>query len=191
MKQPEYDIILLGGSAGSLSVIGSVLQSLPPDFNFALLIVVHRLKNVASEMGSLLALNRSGLEIREPEDKEPLKKQNVYLAPQNYHLLLEQDQTFSLDYSEPVHYSRPALDVTFECAARVYGSRCAAIVLSGANRDGAAGLQVIAAAGGTVIVQDPDTAEYLPMPLAALELSPQALVMSPDAIIDFIRNVNQ
>lgn len=190
MLQPEYDMVLIGGSAGSLPVIAGVLQELRQDFNFTIVIVVHRLKNVNSEMGPLLSVHRGGLYIREPEDKEPVRKQCVYLAPQNYHLLVEDDHSFSLDYSELVHYSRPALDVTFESAAAVYGSRCIGIVLSGANRDGADGLRAISEAGGRTLVQDPATAEYDSMPNAAIAVNPGVQVMTPDRIIEFIRSIN-
>lgn len=191
MLHTGYDIVLIGGSAGSLPVIAGVLQELGRDFNFALVIVVHRLKNVNSEMGPILSLNRRGLFIREPEDKEPIRTQCVYLAPQNYHLLIEHDRSFSLDYSEPVHYSRPALDVTFESAATVYGNRCIGIVLSGANRDGAEGLRSIGEVGGGMLVQNPLTAEYESMPSAAIALNPGVRTESPAGIIEFIRQLNR
>lgn len=190
MVQPQYDMVLIGGSAGSLPVVAGVLQELRTDFNFTLVIVVHRLKNVNSEMGPLLSVHKGGLYIREPEDKESIRKQCVYLAPQNYHLLVEQDHSFSLDYSELVHYSRPALDVTFESVASVYGPRCAGIVLSGANRDGADGLQAINEAGGLTLIQDPATAEYDFMPNAAIAVNPGAQVKTPAEIIEFIRRIN-
>lgn len=190
MKNPDYDVVLIGGSAGSLSVVVALLQAIPLQLNFTLIIIIHRPRNVASEMSTLLSLNRKGLKILEPEDKEPLRKGCIYLAPQNYHLLIEQDHTFSLDYSEPLHYSRPSLDVTFECAAHVFGSRCAAFVLSGANKDGAAGLAAISNAGGYTAVQDPATADYPAMPEAARLMNKQAEVLKPAEIVYNITHFN-
>jgi two-component system chemotaxis response regulator CheB len=115
----------------------------------------------------------------------------VYLAPQNYHLLLEMEHCFSLDYSEPVHFSRPSIDVTMESAARVYGAACTGILLSGANQDGALGLQAIRQCGGLAIAQDPDTAEYPVMPLAALDIMPDLQVMTPEEMIRLLIALNQ
>lgn len=189
--KPADDLILLGGSAGSLPVIMSVIESLPKEFTWPLVIVLHRLKNVNSELVKLLADLQPDRRVCEPEDKVPVRQKHIYLAPQNYHLLIEADKTFSLDYSEPVNFSRPSIDVTFESAARVYGSHIAAVLLSGANDDGAAGLKYIHQAGGKVAVQDPETCDYPAMPLSAIHKTPEVLILQPVYIAPFLENLSR
>ncbi|WP_343673067.1 chemotaxis protein CheB [Chitinophaga sp.] len=185
MKNKQYDIITIGGSAGSIAVISAILNALPDQVQTPVVIILHRLRNVQSEMGRLLSSKRR---IIEPEDKEAVKPRHIYLAPQNYHLMLEADKTFMLDYSELVNYSRPSIDMTFSSVAEVYGSRALAILLSGANRDGAAGMCDILAAGGTGIVQDPASAAFETMPQAALEMCKGVYILSVEDIIEFIIN---
>lgn len=185
MKNKKYDIITIGGSAGSIAVLSRILDALPDYVQTPVVIVLHRLRNVQSEMGRLLTSKRR---IIEPEDKEAVKARNIYLAPQNYHLMLEADKTFMLDYSELVNYSRPSIDMTFSSVAEVYGDRALAILLSGANKDGAIGMRDIIAAGGTGIVQDPATAAFVAMPQAALEMSKGIHALSVEDIIKFIIN---
>ncbi|MDR3681716.1 MAG: chemotaxis protein CheB [Flavipsychrobacter sp.] len=184
------EVLAIGGSAGSLPVITDILNALPADFNYAIIIVLHRLKNVFSEMDKVLVNYRTDLTIKEPEDKEPVKKHHIYLAPQNYHLLVEEEKTFSLDYSELVNHSRPSIDVTFDSLARVYGPLVTCILLSGANRDGATGLHKVIEHGGIGIVQDPETAEYTSMPLAAIQLNKKITIQTPEEIVNYIRIVN-
>jgi two-component system chemotaxis response regulator CheB len=178
---------MIGGSAGSMPVLVALLRQLPSPFPMPVVIVLHRLKNVESELGRLLSVRQT---IVEPEDKEALLPGSIYLAPQNYHLLIEEDGTFSLDYSEPVNYSRPAIDLSFSSAASVYGSQVLGILLSGANKDGAAGLCRIAAAGGTGIAQDPATAEFSMMPQAALDLCAGIQCMRVNDIILYLKNIS-
>lgn len=186
MGSRKKDMIVVGGSAGSLSSVISVIQSVPLVFPFSIVLVLHRMRNVNSDMARLLGAYHKGVKVKEPDDKEEIKPGIIYLAPQNYHLLIEDDRTFSLDYSEPILYSRPSIDVTFQCIAQVYGDACAGILLSGANSDGAEGLACIIANGGTGIAQDPDTADYPAMPQAAIELSKKVQVLPPEAIVRFI-----
>lgn len=163
----RYDVITIGGSAGSLVVLSELLDTLPHHFATPVIIVLHRLRNVQSEMGRLLSTKRR---IVEPEDKDPVREHCIYLAPQNYHLLVEAERTFMLDYSELVNYSRPSIDMTFSSVADAYGPGTLGILLSGANKDGAAGLCQIIAAGGRGIVQDPQTAAFEAMPQSAIEM---------------------
>lgn len=181
-----FDIIAIGGSAGCLPVLLSILDRVSDDFCVPVVLVIHRMKNVPSEMNKILSVNK---QIAEPEDKEQIKECCMYLAPQNYHLLIEEDKTFGLDYSETVNYSRPSIDVTFSSIASVYKNRVLGILLSGANKDGAGGLGRIIKAGGTGIVQSPDTAEYQAMPLAGIEQNPKIMVMEPEAIAAYINNI--
>lgn len=178
-----YDIITIGGSAGSLTVLTDILNALPDNMRMPVVIVLHRLKNVESEMVRLLSSTRY---IAEPEDKEAVRDFHLYLAPQNYHLMIEADRTFMLDYSELVNYSRPSIDMTFSSIADVYGSRALAILLSGANKDGAEGLCQIVAAGGMGIVQDPQTAAFEAMPQSAIDLCRNVKVLTIEEIIKFI-----
>ena len=180
------DVIVIGGSAGSLQIIISILEALPEKFDFTIIVVIHRLKNVASEMNKIIGGSNRLLRICEPEDKEYIEKGIVYLAPQNYHLQIEEDKTFSLDYSEAINYSRPSIDVTFECAASVYKDKTIGILLSGANDDGAAGLSAIIKNGGSGIVQDPETAEYPAMPTSAIAMNHKVLIRKPEYIVHYV-----
>ncbi len=110
---------------------------------------------------------RCRVAVREAEDKEPISGGTVYFAPPDYHRLVENDRHLTLSDDEPVLYSRPSIDVLFESAADAYGPGLVGVVLSGANRDGANGLKAVAEAGGTVIVQNPDSAYAAAMPEAA------------------------
>lgn len=189
MHKPAEELVLIGGSAGSVSVIMSLIQNLPEKFTAPVIIVLHRLRNVSSELDKILASLHKTRRVKEPEDKDLIRNRYVYLAPQNYHLLIEPDNTFSLDYSEPVHFSRPSIDVTFESAARVFNKNITAILLSGANDDGAMGLHAVYEAGGKVIVQRPSTAEYPAMPLSAIEKTPEVLILQPSEISLFFENL--
>jgi len=182
----KYSILLIGGSAGSMSVLVELLNQLPSPFPIPVVIILHRLKNVESELDKLLSIRQT---IAEPEDKEPLRQGNIYLAPQNYHLLIEEDGSFSLDYAEPVNFSRPAIDLTFSSAASVFGARSLGILLSGNNKDGAAGLCRIIHAGGTGIAQSPDTAGFSVMPQAAIDLCRGVRPMTIKGMIDFLKNI--
>jgi two-component system chemotaxis response regulator CheB len=179
----RFDVITIGGSAGSLVVLTDILDALPRHLSTPVVIVLHRLRNVQSEMGRLLSATRK---ISEPEDKEPVRDQCIYLAPQNYHLMIEAEKTFMLDYSELVNYSRPSIDMTFGSIAEVYGEKALGILLSGANKDGAAGLCQIIAAGGTGIVQDPQTAAFEAMPQSAIEMCAGVRSLSIEDIKNFI-----
>lgn len=183
-------IITIGGSAGSLPVVLTILQKLPPGFIIPIVIVLHRLKNTPSEMDKIVSITRSDLTLQEPDDKQPIEPGCIYIAPANYHLLVEAERTFGLDYSEPVQYSRPSIDVTFESIAAAYGRDAIAILLSGANNDGMEGISQVIANGGTAIVQDPATSEYPVMPAAALRKNPAAMVMQPLDIVHYLENIH-
>lgn len=151
-----------------------------------ILVVIHRLKNVRSRLDQVLSFS-TNLKIKEAEDKELLEDDTIYLAPSNYHLLVERDQRIALSVSEKVNFSRPSIDVTFYNVAEVYGSRCMGILLTGANTDGALGLREIHKAGGEVIVQNPHQAQVSIMPESALELLPSAKQMSLQEIAIYLR----
>ncbi len=190
MTKNSVDIVVIGGSAGSIPVICELIEALPAPFDFAVVIVIHRSKNVISEMEQILAVKRKEIIVKEPDDKEPIQKNCVYLAPQNYHLLIEEIHSFCLDYSELVSYSRPSIDVTFESIAKIYTEKAVAILLSGANSDGARGMAEMIAKGGIGIVQEPSTAEYPVMPQQALDNNPEAIAWTPAQISAYIHTLN-
>lgn len=186
MKESVFDIIIIGGSAGSIEVIIYLLKSLPKTFLTPVVLVIHRIKNTTSNLAEILTKKTDMKKIIEPEDKEPIKPGRIYLAPQNYHLLVEEDHTFSLDYSEQVNFSRPSIDTSFENFADIYSKRTLAILLSGANKDGSVGLTAVIEKGGMAVVQSPETARYPTMPNAAIELNNSVLILNPEQILHYI-----
>ena len=179
-------IIAIGGSAGSLPVVLHILQNIPREYAVPIVIILHRLKNTPSEMDKIVSITRSDLKLVEPDDKEPISPQCIYIAPANYHLLVEAGKTFSLDYSEPVQYSRPSIDVSFESIAAAYGANATAILLSGANNDGSEGIAKIMEKGGVAIIQDPSVSEYPAMPVAAIKRNPTAFIYTPSQILHYL-----
>lgn len=165
----QYELLLIGGSAGSLDVLIKLLPSLNEKLDFAIVIVLHR-KAGESLLVDLLN-DKTTWAVKEAEDKEDIQKKTIYVAPPDYHLLIEKNKTFSLDFSEKLHFSRPSIDASFETAAEAYGPALMAVLLSGANSDGAEGLRQIKLAGGMTIVQNPTEAAVAYMPQQALELT--------------------
>jgi len=166
-----YEAVVIGVSAGGLRALAALLAVLPAAFPLPVAVVQH----VQAGSDGFLAeyLNeRCAVVVKEADDKEALRPGWVYLAPAGYHLLIEEERSFGLSIDPRVNYSRPSIDVLFESAARVYQERCIGIVLTGANRDGSAGLQAIKRGGGLAVVQDPANAEFEAMPLAAIGAGP-------------------
>jgi len=190
IKTQKKELVVIGGSAGSLTVLMQVIKLLPDQFFLPLVIVVHRQRNVSSEFTKILSQTFKNKKIIEPDDKEPIEKSVIYVAPQNYHLLIEADRSFSLDYSEAIQFSRPSIDVTFESASAVYKNSLTAILLSGANNDGTAGLKNVVQNGGTAIAQDPETAEFPAMPRSAIASVPGIMALEPVAIAEYINSEN-
>lgn len=170
-----YEIVVIGTSWGGLSALSTVLAGLPSTFALPVVIVQHRGADAGGLLAELLQ-ERTGLAVEEVEDKRAIVGGHVFIAPPNYHLLIERG-FFSLTTDPPVRYSRPSIDVTFASAADEYGRHTIGIVLTGANEDGALGLARIADRGGHAIVQDPQTAESPVMPRAALRAVPNACVL--------------
>jgi two-component system, chemotaxis family, protein-glutamate methylesterase/glutaminase len=161
-----FKLVVIGTSLGGLSALKVLLSGLPADFPVAVAVVQHRHKDSENMMSSFLR-PYVALPIREVVDKDDLMPGTVYIAPADYHLLVEAGY-FTLSTDEPVSYARPSIDVLFESAADVYGEFVIGIVLTGANQDGAKGLAAIKAQGGSTIVQEPATAESATMPAAAI-----------------------
>ncbi|MBP9152569.1 MAG: chemotaxis protein CheB [Flavobacteriales bacterium] len=175
------EIIAIGGSAGGIKAVTEILKSLPKDFPIPIVIVLHRLRNVSSSLQKVIQ-HSTGLRVKEADEKETIAPYCAYIAPANYHLLIENDKTFSLDYSETVKYSRPSLDLTFECVAEIYGKTAIGILLTGANDDGANGLLRMRNAGAKCYVQDPNTAHAKVMPRAAIGLGAADIVVQLEEI---------
>lgn len=183
-------ILVIGGSAGSLEPLMAILATLPSDFTAPIAIVVHMLPTQPSHLPSLLG-RQSMRRVSEPEDKEPLEPSTIYVAPPNYHMLVERGHTIALSVDEPVNFSRPSIDVLFESAADAYGKRTIGVLLSGSNADGAAGLKRIADAGGIALVQKPESAVYAAMPQAALDSLPTANAYEPSEIVNAISKLRE
>ena len=181
LRPRNYQAAVLGVSAGGLDALKSLLEVIPADFALGLVIVQHRHPWQDDFLVEHLS-KACRLPVKEAEDKEAVQVGVVHLAPANYHLLIEVDRTFSLSTEEKVNFSRPAIDVLFETASETYGAGLIGVILTGASRDGAAGLRRIKEKDGIAIVQDPETAEYPAMPLAALEETQVDHVLSIDRI---------
>jgi two-component system chemotaxis response regulator CheB len=161
-----------------------VLGGLPANFDLPVVVVQHRHRDSDHLLVSLLQ-DHTALKVNEIEDKTPLEPGGVYVAPAEYHVLVEKGQ-LQLSTEEPVRFSRPSIDVMFESAADAYGSKTIGVVMTGANDDGARGLRRIADRGGAAIIEDPSTAESAIMPAAALKLVPDARVVAVDAMSEVI-----
>lgn len=185
----HYDLLVIGGSAGSLDVLIQLLPAVRNDIDLSILIVLHR-KPGESVLANLLS-DKTSLNVKEVEEKDPIEKNTIYIAPSDYHLLIEKDRSFSLDFSEKLHYSRPAIDISFETAAEAYGKECGGLLLSGANADGAKGLRAIKEAGGFTMVQDPAEASVSYMPQSALDIMKPDYVCGIEEMKEFLNNVNR
>jgi len=160
------EALVIGGSAGSLEVLLKALPVLDDTLTFPIIIVIHRKHGADSLLPDLLS-SRTRLRVKEIDEKEAIIAGTIYIAPSDYHLLIEQNRTFSLDYSEKINYSRPAIDVTFQTAAEVYKNKLACLLLSGSNADGVNGLKTVKRWGGLALIQDPDSAQVAYMPAQA------------------------
>ena len=175
----SYELVVVGVSAGGLQALCTLAGGLALGFDLAMVIVQHRSKDSYALCDVLQ--DCTSIPIQEIVDKEPIEAGRIYLAPPDYHVLIEPGY-FSLNVDEPIRYSRPSIDLMFESAADAYGGRVIGVVLTGANHDGAWGLRQIADHGGAAIVQDPATAEVAVMPRAALAAVPTAEVLPVEAI---------
>jgi two-component system chemotaxis response regulator CheB len=171
-----YAIVVVGTSWGGLSAVRELVRALPRSFVLPLVVVQHRHPD-SDHLLSTLLQDSTPLPVSEVEDKAPIAPGGIYLAPADYHLLVE-DGHFSLSMDEPVQYSRPSIDVAFASVADVFGRRAVGVVLTGANADGARGLRRLVDRGGLGFVQTPATAESPAMPAAAMKAVPEARVMA-------------
>lgn len=187
MKELEkIEAVVFGGSAGSISVLVKLLQAFPAQLRIPVIICVHRMKNAAEGIQEVLQANTPHRVI-EPEDKLPVLGGCIYVAPSNYHMLVARDLTFNLSTDRLVNFSRPSIDLTLCSAATAYRGRLAGILLTGANKDGAEGMDCISKSGGITIVQDLEECTAPFMPQAALEKSCVDHIFSLEQITAFIR----
>lgn len=167
-RRPPVEAVVIGTSAGGLAALSVLVAGLEATFRLPLLVVQHIPSGVPTQLAEIFQ-RKTGLHVKEADEKETVRGGTLYFAAPGYHLLVEQDTSLSLSQDDSVHFSRPSIDVLFESAADAWGERVAGILLTGANEDGAAGLEAIHRAGGLTIVQDPDEAEVDSMPRAALQ----------------------
>lgn len=177
----KYRAIVIGASAGGMDAIKSILMPLQEGFSAPILIVQHLSPHsdgyMAKYLNELCKIN-----VKEADEKEKILPGNAYIAPANYHLLIEKDETLSLTVDPKVNYSRPSIDILFESAAEVYENELIGIILTGGNGDGSKGLKMIKEFGGITIVQDPSTAEADFMPRAAIKASEVDYILSLNKI---------
>lgn len=166
---PRVEAVVVGASAGGVEALLSIFGELPRGFELPIIVVLHLPDERRSQLAEVFA-KRVALPVKEAEDKESLTPGTLYFAAPGYHLSVEQDRSLSLSLEARLHYSRPAIDYLFESAADAYGPRLAAVLLTGANQDGARGLAQVKRRGGLTVVQDPQEAQVATMPDAALAL---------------------
>jgi two-component system chemotaxis response regulator CheB len=177
--------VVIGASAGAIAALSQVLPPLPGDYPLPVLVVVHVPGERPSALCTLFSEN-CRLRVREAEDKLPIESGTAYFAAPDYHMLVDRGPVIALSIDPPVHFSRPSIDVLFESAALLYGSRLTGIILTGTSADGAHGLAAIQGAGGRALVQSPDSAEWRFMPEAAQKACPRAQVLDLGGIRDVL-----
>ena len=180
-----YKAVVIGGSAGSFQVVTSILSALPVTYNLPVFLSLHRLKHIRSGFLEALSL-KSRLPIIEPDDKEQIKPGRAYLAPANYHMFIELGSRIALSTEEPVHHSRPSIDLSFITASNVYRDKLVGVILSGANSDGAQGLKKIKDNSGLTIVQDPADCQVRTMTESSMKITKVDYVFKTEEIIKFL-----
>lgn len=181
--------IVIGCSAGGIEALKKILPSLRPDFSIPILIVIHRGASISDNLTPIFK-NYCALPAVEASDKQAIKPGTLYIAPGDYHLLVEHDKSLSLSVDERICFCRPSIDVTFETAAECYQGHLVSIILTGGNRDGSFGSAMVKKWGGTTIAQDPQTAQISIMPQEAIETQCIDHIMDIETIANFIANLD-
>ncbi len=184
MRQ-NYKAVVVGASAGGLDALSKLIPGLPERFPLPVVVVQHRRPDADDFLAAHLD-GQSPLPVKEADDKELIRAGTVYLAPADYHLLIERDGTFALSLDDRVNHCRPSIDVLFDSAADVYRDKVIGVVLTGANSDGSRGLKHIKQRGGLAVVQDPASAEAACMPREATKATAVDRVLSVDRIAPFL-----
>lgn len=169
-QDTHIELVVIGASAGGVEALSTLLEALPGDFSPPVAIVIHLPPDRSSSLPRLFD-RKCARPVKEAEDKEMIESGTVYIAPPDYHLLVEPDRSLSLSRDEPLHYSRPSIDLLFESAALAYRQNVLGIILTGASKDGAAGLKQIRECGGLAWIQQPDEALARTMPEAAIRIA--------------------
>ena len=185
ISMEHCEALIIGGSAGSLEVLLKILPDIDVEISFPIIIVLHRKSGKDSMLTDLLS-SKTKLSVKELQEKEKINPGTIYIAPPNYHLLIENNKTFSLDASEKINFSRPSIDVAFESAAEIYKEHLVGLLLSGANSDGTIGLKKIKRNGGSVLVQNPKSAIVAYMPESAIQNVAVDRVLNPDEMANYI-----
>ncbi|WP_316830302.1 chemotaxis protein CheB [Pedobacter aquatilis] len=188
LSSAKCKALIIGGSAGSLDVLLEIFPLLSDAINFPIILVTHRKSGNDALLSDLLK-SRTNLMVQEAEEKEKIMPGNVYIAPADYHLLIEEDETLSLDYSEKVNYSRPSIDVTFQSASDVFKDKLVCILLSGSNADGVEGLKTVNNYGGLVVIQNPNTAIMPYMPQQAVNELKKSIILDAGDMAGFINEL--
>ncbi len=181
--------IVIGTSAGGVEALSVVLPALPTNLRASVFVVIHLPRERTSMLVEVFT-PRCALPVREAQDKENALPGTIYFAPPDYHLPLNRGPQMALSVDEPVHYSRPSIDVLFESAADVYGEKLLGVILTGANADGAAGLNAVHRAGGVTVVQRPEDAHSPLMALSALKRTTVDFVFSLDQIAGLLATLD-
>ncbi len=184
----EYNSVIIGTSAGGLSALSTILCKLPVDYPIPIVVVQHRAKDSKDLLEEVLQ-SKCKIKIKQADEKEKIQSGTVYIAPPDYHLLIENNRTFSLSSDEYVRFSRPSIDVLFESAAYVFKDKLIGIILSGSNNDGAVGINTIKKYGGLTIAQSPSEAQYPSMPMASIETNNIKHILTLSEICSFLLNL--
>jgi len=175
----RYEAIVIGVSSGGMNAMKVIFSLLPKEFSIPIIIVQHVSSHSNNQWIKLLN-DKSNLCIKEADEKEKIENGTIYIAPANYHLMIEKNKTFSLTIDERVNYARPSIDVLFESAAEVYKDKLIGVILTGSNNDGTNGIKRIKEFGGLAIIQNPKTAESSYMPASAIA------AIKPDYILSLV-----
>ena len=186
----KYEAIVIGVSSGGINAMKVIFSLLPKGFNTPIIIVQHLGAHSDNQLIKLLN-DKSNLSIKEADEKEKIENGKVYIAPPNYHLMIERDKTFSLSVDEPVNYARPSIDILFESAAEAYRDKLIGVILTGSNSDGTVGFKKINEYEGLTIAQDPKTAESAYMPASAIAAIKPDYILSLEDIIKLLIKIDK
>ena len=185
----NYEAIVIGVSSGGMNAMKVMFSLLPKDFNTPIIIVQHVSAHSNNQWIKLLN-DKSNLPMKEADEKEIIENGNVYIAPPNYHLMIEKNKTFSLTIDERLNYARPSIDVLFESAAEAYKNKLIGIILTGSNNDGTNGIKRIKECEGLAIIQDPKTAESAYMPASAIAAIQPDYILSLEDMIELLIKID-